>query len=158
VERFKSVRHGAPPARFAGAPPPSPLPQLQPVSDLKLYNPMIRNAPFASPHVRQSQETSSLPFRTTSGHEIPTAISARAGPPHWNAGNMAYPASLVTRKPLNAEPSRRVSSAHSVEPVQNLAPAPQAEQYSTGSVTPPSRQGSENQGIRRQSKVVNRRV
>lgn len=156
VERFKSVRHRAPPARFAGAPPPRPLPQLPPLSELRPHNPAAGNTPFTSPHVQQSQETSSLPFRTTSGHEIPAAISAPAGPPNRIAGNMAYPASLVTRKPLNAESSRRVSSAHSIEPVQNVAPAPEAEQYSTGSITPPPRQGSENKGIRRQSKVVNR--
>ncbi|KAH4059332.1 hypothetical protein HBI25_106250 [Parastagonospora nodorum] len=154
VERFKSVRHRAPPARFAGAPPPPPIPQLPPVSDFKPYSAAAGNTSFTSPYVQQLQETSTLPFRTTSGHEIPAAISPPAGPPNRQPVNMSYPASLVTRKPLNTDSSRRVSSAHNVEP----ALTPEAErQPSTGSVTPPSRQGSENQGIRRQSKVMNRR-
>jgi ankyrin repeat protein len=166
VERFKSVRHRGPPARLSGYPPPPPIPRLPPISASYAHSSTTTNEPMTSPYGQHSQEPWSLPFRTNSGHEIPAAISAPTGLSHSIAGNTAYTSPLVVRKPVHTESPQRVSSPHSFEQAQHPSAASQAErQHSTGSVsndpgrsyTPPSRKGSEDKGIKRQSKAVNRR-
>lgn len=165
VERFKSVRHRGGPAGLGARAPP--VPRLPPIAAYDSHQPPAGGEVGSSRYGEHSQEPYSLPFRTNSGNEIPAAVSVPTGPHYSTASHPVYPPALFARKPVHS-PSE---SLHHGTPPPNPGqgqypfPASQAErQNSTGSLsnlpgshTPPSRKGSADQGLKRQSKAIHRK-
>jgi ankyrin repeat protein len=167
VERFKSVRRRGVPTGSGARPPPPPVPRLPPIAAGESYQPPTQKEIVTSPYGHHSQEPYSLPFRTNSGHEIPAAAQASAAIQSSTTSNPSYPPALFARKPVHSpsDSPHRTTSPQSLEHGQYHVQPSQAErQFSTGSVstlprsdTPPSRKGSADQGLKRQSKALHRK-
>jgi hypothetical protein len=167
VERFKSVRRRGVPTGSGARPPPPPVPRLPPIAAGESYQPPTQKEIVTSPYGHHSQEPYSLPFRTNSGHEIPAAAQASAAIQSSTISNPSYPPALFARKPVHSpsDSPHRTTSPQSLEHGQYHVQPSQAErQFSTGSVstlprsdTPPSRKGSADQGLKRQSKALHRK-
>jgi ankyrin repeat protein len=168
IERFKSVKVRGTSLRSRGHVPPPPVPQLPSTANFAQFQLPTGPEQHGPRHRKHSQSSRNTPSHSGSGHERPVAAVAQPGyPPSSHVSQTALPAQVLARR-LVQSPSDAAQHGHSQQnPQQEQYPFPasQAErQYSTGSVskltrsyTPPSRKGSEDRGLKRNSNVVNRR-
>jgi ankyrin repeat protein len=165
IERFKSVKVRGTSVRSRGHVPPPPVPQLPSTANFAQFQLPEQHV---TRHRKHSQTSRNAPSRSGSGHERPVTTVAQPGYPlSSHVSQTALPAQVLARKPVQSpsDSSQHGASPQNSQQEQYPFPASQADrQYSTGSVskltrsyTPPSRKGSEDQGLKRNSKVVNRR-
>jgi ankyrin repeat protein len=168
IERFKSVKVRGTSLRSRGYVPPPSVPQLPSTANFAQFQLPTGPEQHGPRHRKHSQTSRNTPSHPGSGYERPVAAVTQPGyPPSSHVSQTALPAQVLARKPVQS-PSDATQHGHSQQnPQQEQYPSPasQAErQYSTGSVskltrsyTPPSRKGSEDRGLKRNSNVVNRR-
>jgi hypothetical protein len=165
VKRFRTVKHRDLPNKFGATAPPPPDAQLPTTS---AYSLPTRNANHGTVYGQPSQEPWSLPGSAPS-QEIQPAFYERQQPAATSSsGYTAYPTPLIPRKQVQS-PGQYPYQTHppSVSQQEQQYPFPPSQperQYSTGtepapprSFTPPSRNLSEDSGLKRQSKAINRK-
>jgi ankyrin repeat protein len=168
VKRFRTVRHRQLPQSLSVGPPAPSVPRLPHIAaSYEPYRPLSSNESQGLQYAQHSQEPWSLPYRSgpNSEHQAAPCMQPSYASPS-NIDYAAQPAPLVARKqvPSPSELPRR-ESPQNIQQGQYPFPPSQAErQYSAGSAsnvprtfTPPSRKGSEDHALKRQSKAVNRK-
>jgi hypothetical protein len=167
VERFKSVRHRGPPPRFGGGYQP-PVPQRPSGNVYAPYNPPSGNANPGAQYGQKPQQQWNLPLRPGTG---PDQFPAASAPPDYptppSIGPPGYPSQVVARKPVGSPSGTPLRGSSPHDPQQGSNPPARTQgdrQVSTGNISslgrsfmPPSRNSSEDTGLRRQSKAIDRR-
>ncbi|KAH7409913.1 ankyrin repeat-containing domain protein [Phaeosphaeria sp. MPI-PUGE-AT-0046c] len=182
VERFRSVRHRGPPSRYRAhgqdVPPMPQMPQVPPM-------PRMTQVPYQQPagniygssHTLPSQNSwnspAQQPFIAQANYPPPSnpsygGTSTYGGYSPSNPGQGAYPSTVVARKPVGSPSGTppREQSPHVPQQGQYSLPNSQlGRQYSSdamsqvsGSFTPPSRQITDDQGLRRSSQAKRQSV
>ena len=168
VKRFRTVKHRRLPSSLSsGLPLSASVPKLPPGGTYQTYSQANRDEQFGSPYGQHSQEPWSLPFRSESATEHPADHYGQSQPTVESEVYNTYPAPLFAKQHANSPPlsPQRVQSPQDMQRVPHPVPPLQPErQFSSGSAssipqshTPPPRQGSQDHGLRRQSKASNRR-
>jgi ankyrin repeat protein len=168
MKRFKSVKVRGLPQRSGRCVMPPPVPQLPSTITYAQFQPP-NGSENRDPRYKQHSQTSRItPSHSESGHERAIATIAQPGyPSSFNQSQTAHPVQILARR-LVQSPSDSSQHGQSLQnPQQGQYPFPASQrerQYSTGSTpqqtrsyTPPSRKGSDDPGLKRNSKVVNRR-
>lgn len=171
VKRFRTVKHHhVPDSLSAGSRsrPQPPMPPIPLASKYQTHDVSVQGDQLDSPYGRHYQEPYSLPFRSESGTEYtwPQYGQQNHQSPA-NAGDTTYPAPLFAKKQTQSPSSSptRVQSPQKLQQQQSSTPPHQRSRQSSAASSsnvpqtfaPLSRQGSGEQGLKRQSKALNRK-
>ncbi|CAO2653999.1 Nn.00g107320.m01.CDS01 [Neocucurbitaria sp. VM-36] len=168
VKRFRTVKHRALPHSLSIRPPPPPLPPVPSLPSLaayKSYDSQDSNEQFSALYEHHSQKPWNPRFRSESGTERTAAQYERGQSSIVNDGT--YTAPLFAEQQVRSPPSStpRAQSPQDARQRQYSVPSHLPERQSSSgsatsipqSYTPPPRQGSQDKGLRRQSKALARK-